>query len=246
MLENVKIPKEKNYPFWFGSLVVSLVMYWLGSPPAKDNVIWESSVPIARKIFRYLKSLDSKEEVCDAYFKSFLDMWSVGLISLVFSSGGSSFKKRKRRQFVFASVSELKKRKVDLNEEDIVVIEDLESPIAGGDSTVAKLEDESNLLELVGSMDGWLTLVELDKIKGVLLNHLIQKIMSIDDIINFLLESLNEVLKEFSKKEKGFDMQNLLNYYDDVKKVLSACIEELRVYICAMPTESIGIVSLGS
>lgn len=56
--------------------------------------------------------------------------------------------------------------------------------------------------------------------------------MSIGDINNFLPIYLNEVIKEkFFEQEKGLDMQNLLNDYDDANKILSACIEELRVYI---------------
>lgn len=61
--------KEKNYAFWYGSLLVSLVMYCLESLPTKDNVTWESGVPIARQMFRYLNSFDNREEICDNYFK---------------------------------------------------------------------------------------------------------------------------------------------------------------------------------
>lgn len=61
----------------------------------------------------------------------------------------------------------------------------------------------------------WLTSVELDRIESIILNHLIQNRMSIEDISNLLLESLNEVIKEkfFEQsiegrisKEKRFDI----------------------------------------
>lgn len=99
LLENIKMSKQKNYAFWYGSLLVSLVMYYLESLPAKDNVIWESSVPIARQILRYLNSLDNREEISNNYFKSFADMWRVGRVTVSFYSGSrdSSFRKKKRR-----------------------------------------------------------------------------------------------------------------------------------------------------
>lgn len=83
LLENFKMSKEQNHPLWFGSLLVFLAMYYLGSLPAKENVIWEYGVPVARQIFRYLNSLDSRsrEEVYNSYFKSFLDIWSVSSVS---------------------------------------------------------------------------------------------------------------------------------------------------------------------
>lgn len=40
LLENIKMSKEQNYPFRFGSFIVCLVMYCLGSLTAKENVIW--------------------------------------------------------------------------------------------------------------------------------------------------------------------------------------------------------------
>lgn len=61
LLESIKMTKEKNYAFRYGSLLVSLVMYCLEFLSAKDIVIWESGVPIARQIFKYLNSLDNRE-----------------------------------------------------------------------------------------------------------------------------------------------------------------------------------------
>lgn len=48
LLENIKMTKEKNYAFQYGSLLVNLVMYCLESLPAKDNVIWEFDMSILR------------------------------------------------------------------------------------------------------------------------------------------------------------------------------------------------------
>lgn len=74
LLENIKISKEQGYPFWFGLLLVCLAMYYLGALLAKENVIWESRVLVARKIFRYLNGLDKREDACNFYFKYFMDM----------------------------------------------------------------------------------------------------------------------------------------------------------------------------
>lgn len=183
LFENIKMTKEKNYSFQFGSFLVSLVMYYSESLPTKNNVIWESGVPIARYIFRYLNNLANKEEVCNGYFKLFVNIWRVCLVSVPFSSGSKdiSFGKKKRRQSVPTSVSKPKRSKM----ENVVVIEDPKSPATkgvsdAGEQEVGDLDDESDLLKLCDSVDGiqniglkWLTSVKLDKIKSILMKHLI-------------------------------------------------------------------------
>lgn len=144
------------------------------------------------------------------------------------------------------SVLESKKRKKDLEKDDIVLIVDPESSskLFVVEQEARESNDESNLLELVGSMDGikkmgkmWLTLIQSARVENVLMNHLIQNSINIEDISNFLLESLSEVLKEklFEQsievgffQEKEIDLQNLLEELDDAKKTLSICIKELR------------------
>lgn len=141
--------KEQNYPFWFGSLLVCFVMYCLGSNSAKENIIWESGVLVARQIFRYLNRLDNGVETCNVYFKTFLNMWSVGPVSSVTGFGDSSFRKRKRRQSVPTSIPLSKKSKKYQKEEAIIVIEDLEFPVAEGDSTVAEKKLENKMMNQI-------------------------------------------------------------------------------------------------
>lgn len=123
--------------------------------------MWESGVLIARQILRYLNSLDKREEACNAYFKYFLDMWSIGLVSPATgpTKGSSSSGKRKRRESISWSVLVSNKSKEDQKEENFIIIDDPKSPIAKGELVVTEQElkesdDESNLSEIVGSTDG--------------------------------------------------------------------------------------------
>lgn len=113
-----------------------------------------------------------------------------------------------------------KKTKKDLKEKDVVIIEDLESPMAKGELVVAKQEakefdDESNLLGIVGSVDGirkigkmWLTSIELKRIENIMMNHLVRNSVNIEDVGNMLLESLCEIFKE-KLSEQSVDVDDL-------------------------------------
>lgn len=118
MLENIRMTKEQSYPLRFGSLLVYLAMYYLGSLLAKQDVLWESHVLVAQQIYSYLKNLNNCDEICKSFFESFFDAWSVDLVSpsVTTVKEVSSSKKRKLEEIVSTSSYVAKRNKKDLKE----------------------------------------------------------------------------------------------------------------------------------
>lgn len=54
LIENVRMSLVESYPFWFGSLLICLVFYFLSSLPLKENVKWKSGIPIRKQVYMYL------------------------------------------------------------------------------------------------------------------------------------------------------------------------------------------------
>lgn len=87
-----------------------------------------------------MNGLDKREDACNVYFKSFLYLWSIGLVSPTIgpTREGSSSEKMKRREYVPTSAPKSMKQKKDQKENDTVVIEDPDSPVAKGELVVVE------------------------------------------------------------------------------------------------------------
>lgn len=119
------MPLVGNYPFHFRSLLACLVFYFLNSLQGKNNVMWESHIPIGKKIYRHLESLEDKENMRRSYFSLLQENPCSNISASSLYEVDSSSEKREMEVLISDSSLELKRRK-EITEDVIDILDEKE------------------------------------------------------------------------------------------------------------------------